>query len=78
MQKEMGAFTQKLGESVAEAATRVGKGEDYNYAMQQYRKAMQLERFKGKVGEVVSDVAKKVAIGPGLGAGYGAVNKLTQ
>jgi hypothetical protein len=77
MKMEMGQFTKVLGEAVQDAATRVGKGADYNFAMKQWKRASSLSDTYDTLKSMAAEGAKKVAIGAGLGAGYKAVDTLT-
>ena len=56
----IGEFTQKLGDSLWEAAHSVGEGGTYNKAMKGYRQAARFNEFKGK--------AAKAALATGAGA----------
>jgi hypothetical protein len=60
----MGEFTQRLGDSLWEAAQTVGKGGEYNKAMKMYRQA---SRAKDVVRKIAPYAAKA-----GLGAAAGA------
>lgn len=79
LKKEIGQFTRDLGDSVADAAARAGKGEDYAYAMRQYRRGARIAKTQANITKAVkSGVGKAVggaATGAGLGLGYETAKK---
>ncbi len=64
---QMAGVAKGLDEATAEAAQKAGVGDIHNRAMNEYRRASQLEH--------VGDIAKKAAIGVGTGAGLYEVGK---
>jgi hypothetical protein len=71
MKRQVGQFTQALGDSLWETAQSVGKGKTYNAAMKGYRRASQVNRAK----DTILPWAAKGAAGA---AGAGAIYKLME
>lgn len=69
----IGEFTQKLGDSLWEAAQSVGQGDRYNRAMKSYRSAA---KFEGYMNKTLPKVGKAAAIGAAGATGAAGAYKL--
>jgi hypothetical protein len=67
MRREVGQFTQSLGNSIRDAASKAGVEPEYSGAMKEYSRAMGLRDFGNRVKEGLIDSVPYLA-GGGLGA----------
>ena len=68
MRRYVGQFTADLNRSISGAADQAGKLSQYQKAMSEYHKAMQLQAFRRGLVDVAKSTAVKAAAGAGAGA----------